>query len=416
MHIVDIIIPTWDNYSFLEPCLTSILNHSSTVGLFHITVINNGHKESCDWIQHPSVTVLQPGKNLGWEGGIKLGMESTTAPFILFLNDDTFIPTSSQLWLNQMLKHFLSPSVGAVGPSSNVVMGLQNIFSLVPFHVFERKFLIGFCYLVRREALEKAGGIDDSTNVSDDFDLSIRLRKAGYRLLVDREVFVYHHGFKTGTRIYGDAQQKNGWNSFEKYEAGNHYIIKKHGFKVWADTMKNAYEMPELPEGKYLEDVEGEKIREIIGDPTGKVILDLGCGNNKTLPEAIGVDMIKKDEVIDSLSGAPTSSADVHADVSEPLPFKPASADVVIARHILEHLMDSVQVIEQWKAVLKPGGKMIVAVPDNGRILSIPMNYEHVHGWYPPAMRNLLTALGMKVTSQIDPQNGISFITVAEKK
>lgn len=416
MHIVDIIIPTYDNFQYLSSCLASILGNSTTHGLFHITVINNGHPESCDWIKHDDVTVINSGKNLWWEGGIKLGLEKTKAPFVLFLNDDTVIPPSSKLWLNTMLKHFLDERVGAVGPSSNVVMGLQNIFTHVPVHVFERKFMIGFCYLVRRKAIEEAGGIDDETRVSDDFDMSIRLRKAGYKLLVDRTVFVYHHGFKTGNRVLGDAQQKNGWNSFEQWEKGNHYIIRKHGFREWAETMRDAHELPKMSEGQKWEDTEGKKIKEIIGEVEDKVILDLGCGNNKTIDSSIGVDMIRKDEVIDSLNGNPLSSADVEADVSQPLPFEPNSVDVIIARHILEHLMDSVTVLRQWKDTLKVGGKLIVAVPNNGRILSVPMNYEHVHGWNPESMRNLLELMGFRVVDQLDPENGVSFITVAVKE
>lgn len=415
MTPVSIIIPTFDNYEYLSACLQSILTNNSTHGLFHIYVVNNGHKESCDWIQHDSITVLQPGKNLGWEGGIKLGLESSESPFVLFLNDDTHIPPSSQLWLNRLLQHFIDPAVGAVGASSNVVMGFQNIFTSVPYHVFDRKFLIGFCFLTRREAIEKAGGIDDSTNVADDFDMSIRLRKAGYKLIVDRTVFVYHHGFKTGERLHGTANQRNGWNSFEKWEKGNHYIIKKHGFKEWNETMKDAYIPPELPAGEHWEDTEGEAIRKIIGDPEGLKILDLGCGNNKTLKSAIGVDMIPKDTVIDSLLGMPASAADIEADVSQPLPFEDDSVDVCVARHVLEHLMDSVTVLTQWKKSLKVGGRLIIAVPNNGRILSVPMNYEHVHGWDEQSMKSLLEAVGFKVIKQIDPQNGVSFITVAEK-
>ena len=415
MHLVEIIIPTFDNFQYLSNCLASLTRHQSTHGLAHITVVNNGHKDSCNWIDHPDITVLQPGKNLGWEGGIKLGLEKTTAPFVCFLNDDTYIPPSSQLWLNTLLKHFLHPEVGAVGPASNVVMGLQNIFTFVPYHVFERKFLIGFCFLVRREAIEKAGGIDDEAPGADDFDMSIRIRKAGYKILVDRTGFVYHHGMTTGNRVMGDAAKMNGWNSFEHYEKGNLFIIRKHGFKEWAETMKDSYLPPEMPITQKWEDTEGMMIRDVIGDPKEKVILDLGCGNNKTLPEAIGLDMIPRDEVIGSLNGNPNSVADINADVSEPLPFQGGSVDVIVARHVLEHLMDSTLVLTQWKKVLKRGGRLIIAVPNNGRILSVPMNYEHVHGWNPEALKHLLEALKMKVVDQIDPQNGVSFITVAEK-
>jgi len=416
MHTVEIIIPTYDNYEFLAPCLQSIIMSNASHGLFHITVVNNGHKDSCNWVKHEDITVLQPGKNLNWEGGIKLGLASTDAPFVMFLNDDTFVPPSSRLWLDQLLQHFIDPKVGAVGPASNVVMGYQSIFSQVPYHIFDRKFLIGFCFMVRREALEKAGGIDESAPAADDFDMSIRLRNAGYRLIVDKTVFVYHHGFKTGTRLMGDSAQRNGWNSFEHLEKGNHFIIKKHGFKEWFETFKDAYVPPAVPEGKHREDTEGKMIRDVIGDSTGLKILDLGCANNKTLENAIGVDMVAKDEVVNSLQGNPISQADVSADVSQPLPFDDGSVDVVIARHILEHLMDTTTVVKQWAKVLKTGGKLIIAVPHNGRILSIPMNFEHVHGFDPLSLKHFLELVGFKVVDQLDPENGVSFITVAVKE
>lgn len=413
MHILDVIIPSYDNFDFLRPCLESILRNTMTHGLFHITVINNGHKNSCDWIQNENVTVLQPGQNLGWEGGLKLGLESTKAPYVLFMNDDTHIPVSSSLWLNSMLKHFSDPDVGAVGPSSNVVMGFQNAFTQVVPHVFERKFLIGFCFMVRREAIEKAGGIDDTCPAGDDFDMSIRIRKAGYKLIVDKTVFVYHHGFKTGNRLMGDSQKKNGWNSFEQWEKANTFIIRKHGYREWAETMKDAYEAPTLDIKQSYEDVEGNIIRDLIGDAKDKVVLDLGCGGNKTIESAIGIDMAPKDTIIPAIQGKTESVADIEADVTQPLPVD--NVDVIIARHILEHLMDTTQVLKQWKNSLKKGGKLIIAVPNNGRILSIPMNYEHCHGWNPESMWHMLEVMGLKVLKQVDPENGVSFITMVEK-
>jgi 2-polyprenyl-3-methyl-5-hydroxy-6-metoxy-1,4-benzoquinol methylase len=294
-------------------------------------------------------------------------------------------------------------------------MGMQNIFSMTPLSVFERKFLIGFCFMVRREALEKAGGIDDAHTVADDFDMSIRLRKNGYRLLVDKRAFVYHHGFTTGNKVYGDFQKRNGWNSFERYEMGNHYIIGKHGFRSWAETMHDAQSIPSVPASSAQEDHEGVIIRKMIGEIQGRKILDVGCGHNKTIPEAIGIDMVPKDEVIEALVGSPKSVADIVADVSEELPIEKETIDVFIARHILEHMMDSVGVLRHWIKTIKTGGKMIIAVPNNGKILSIPMNSEHVHAWNPQSLQNLLSSVGLKNITHVDAENGVSFITSGEK-
>jgi GT2 family glycosyltransferase len=410
MHTLDIIIPTFNNYQYLSATLQSVLSNKTAANLFHIYVVNNGHENSCDWIDNDAVTVFNSGENLGWEGALKYALPKTSAPFVLFLNDDIHIPPTSKMWLNKMLQHFLAPEVGAVGPSSNVVMGLQNIFTPTLLNIFTTKYLIGFCFLTRREAILKAGGIDDTLPGGDDLDMSIRLRKAGYKLIADKEVFVYHHGFKTGTRVYGDEQRKNGWNSFEHLEKTNHALIKKHGFIEWWETIKGGYTLPSI-EHTTASDTEGAFIRERI---KGEVILDLGCAGNKTVPNAIGVDMIPKDEAVDTLNGQ-ISQADVVADVSQPLPFEENSVDTIIARHILEHLMDSVTVLSHWRTLLREKGRLIIAVPNNAVHLTIPMNVEHVHGFSPQSLKTLLEVCGFKVVEQLDGGNTISFITIAEK-
>lgn len=410
MAAVAIIIPTYNNFDLLHQCLESILSNITALNLFHIYVVNNGHKKSCDWVNHKQVTVLQAEKNLGWEGGLALGLEKSTEPFVMFLNDDTFVPPSSKLWINKLLQPFIDEKVGAVGASSNVVMGMQNIFiqSIIP--IFTTTYLIGFCFLIRRSACEEVGGIDQSLPGGDDLDISIRLRKAGYKLVVNKEVFVYHHGFKTGNRVHGASNTPGGWNSYEMMEKTNHALIKKHGFIEWWKCIKGGYEMPSLVHTT-SKDSEGDRIRErIVGD----VILDLGCGGNKTVPNAIGVDMIPKDQVIETLANA-ISSADINADITQPLPFKEKSVDTIIARHIVEHLMDSVTILKHWWSLLRVNGRLIIAVPNNAVHLSIPMNPEHVHGFSPESMKSLLEVCGFQVIEQLDGGNTISFITVAER-
>lgn len=410
MHALDILIPSFNNHEYLRPCLESILRNKTSQGLFHVYVINNGHEKSCDWINHKDITVFNTGSNLGWEGGLEYALDKTSAPYVMFLNDDVLIPPASMMWINQLLQHFISDEVGAVGPSSNVVMGLQNIFHQTDQSVFTAKYLIGFCFMTRRKTILEVGGIDASLPGGDDLDMSIRLRDAGYRLIVDKNVFVYHHGFKTGARVNGDAQKMNGWNSFEMTEKTNHAIIRKHGFKKWWECIKGGFDLPSVVQTP-THDSEGDVIRKhIIGDK----ILDLGCGGNKTVPHAIGVDMIAKNDFIETLANI-VSTADVNADITQPLPFDENSVDTIIARHIVEHLMDSVTILKHWRTLLKVNGRLIIAVPNNAIHKSIPMNIEHVHGFDPVSMKSLLEVCGYRVIEQLDGGNTISFITVAEK-
>ena len=408
---VAILIPTFNNQQFLEPCLRSLIN-TNTAFLYHIYVINNGHPNSCDFISPKlrRLTVLQTGgKNLGWEGGLKFAYEKTKSKFVMFMNDDTYVPQSSAFWMQNLLASFEDPKVGAVAPTTNVVMGSQNIFIPLTVGKIETNLLIGFCVLFKREALDKAGGIDDTLPGGDDLDYSIRLRKVGYKLICDRRVFVYHHGFQTGIRIKGEPTKVDGWNSYEMKEKTDTALIKKHGFREWYECLYAPYKVYETHPS---EDLEGNLIRKLVNPQA--TILELGCGGKKTIKKAIGVDLYKKGDRIPSL-GETISVADVKADVSKELPFKDESFDFIIGRHILEHILDPIFAIKLWVSKLKKGGKLILALPDQNQIDSIVMNREHLHAYTPTTMKSLIGALGYKVLNTIDVKNKISFVIIITK-
>jgi GT2 family glycosyltransferase len=234
MSSLDIIIPTFNLPEYLIPCTQSILKNGDTDLLNSILVVNNGTPESLSFLTvGGKVRVLQQKENLGWEGGLKAGLAASNAPFVVFMNDDTFIPRSSRRWLGELMANFADPKIGAVGPTSNVVMGAQNMGFYMEGDKLESPFLIGFCEMLRREALDRSGGVDDSLpNHGDDIDLSIRMRQQGYMLLVDRTVFVYHHGFKTGERVHGEY-----WNSMPMQDKTNHSLIRKHGLRQFLATL-----------------------------------------------------------------------------------------------------------------------------------------------------------------------------------
>jgi SAM-dependent methyltransferase len=379
-------------------------------------VINNGHKDSCKWIdpEHKFITVIEAGDNLGWAGGIMEGLKHTKAPYVMFLNDDTYIPTSDRLWLNQMVQHFRDPQVAAVGPSSNMVMGLQNMLARVDIDIFTVKFLIGFCVLMRRSAFDEVGGMDETLPGGDDFDWSIKLRDAGYKLIVDKNVFIFHYGCQTGNRIAGDYRVAGGWNSVEYTERVDLAIIKKHGFAKWWDLKQGASKPANIEYG-FKKDSEGDLIREKV-EAKGLKIADLGCGNLKTWKDSIGVDIVPQGDIVPQIGGENESQADVVADISQPLPFEEGSFDIVIARHSLEHMLDPLTAVLNWSRILKKGGKLVISLPDEQHLRTIPMNPEHYHAWTPDSFRVFIGAFtNLEILDLWDSQNQISFTAVIEK-
>lgn len=412
---IDIIIPTYDNQRQLTQCVESMLTYISEYPL-RIIVVNNGDTPT-GLPESNELVVVDTGKNLGWTGGLEEGLKHSNSKYVMFANDDIFIPRSSIQWLKLLAKVLdVYEAVGAVGPSSNVVMGIQNVFTPYGFSTASTSYLIGFCILLRREALDKAGGVQHMQYGGDDLDLSIRLRKADYGLIVDKSVFVYHHGFQTGEKVYGTPDKPGGWNSKEMTENTNIELIKKHGFKEYHSTSINRvygeYTDFITEQCNQEDDAESVTIRKFVNG--GKVI-ELGCGSKKTVKTAIGVDIVAKGEKI-PYNANQFSVADVVTDVSKPLPFDSGSIGTIIARHVLEHCLDVPKTLRQWSDVLQPKGRMIIACPNENIVEGIPLNADHLHAFTADSIMSYADMIGMKEVGRDEYMNGSSFVIALEKE
>jgi len=102
--------------------------------------------------------------------------------------------------------------------------------------------------------------------------------------------------------------------------------------------------------------------------PAPAVVTDLGCGTGtlavllaQTGHRVRGLDLSKK---MVAAAAAKARAADVRAefargDASAP-PYAPASADVVLARHVLWALPDPAAALARWVALLRPGGRLVL--------------------------------------------------------
>ena len=108
--------------------------------------------------------------------------------------------------------------------------------------------------------------------------------------------------------------------------------------------------------------------------------LNLGSGE-RPLPGFVNVD---------TLADAP--GVDVVADVTQRLPFDDGSAELIYAVHLLEHVAtDRVpEVLADWRRVLRPGGVLMVAVPDLDAIARILVDRA---GWFTPPHNPWLGAI-----------------------
>lgn len=403
-----IIIPTWNLPEYFIPCVQSIARTGVLDGLGELIVVNNG-QQNMDFLKDwPNTKVLSPGKNLGWEGGLELGLKHAQGDFVCFQNDDTLIPHATKDFYSQLLWPFHNQNIAAVGPSTTIAAGMHSIFSpSSPRTIVEAPYLIFFTVMIRRRDLDAAGGIDTSAPGGDDLDLCMRLRKLGKNIMLNPDAFIIHHAFKTGERVKGGADKPGGWNSKEMTDRTNRWLIQKHGFKYYMETLRGFnYEFSSKP------DIEGDEVARFV---RGTKVVELGCGFRKTVPQAIGVDRCPKGEVPANLNTHIETVADVQADVTLPLPREVHEADTVIARHILEHCIDTVGTLKNWNSILKMGGRLVIAVPNQDIINSIPLNPEHLHAFTQQSLKNVVEVCGFKQVQSVDPKNGISFVACFEK-
>ena len=86
-------------------------------------------------------------------------------------------------------------------------------------------------------------------------------------------------------------------------------------------------------------------------DQTEPFIIDLGCGKQKQIPWATGVDAY------------PFEGVEVVTDLEQGLPFEDNQVDQVYAVHFLEHVKNLLPLMDDIHRVLKPDGILHLMVP-----------------------------------------------------
>lgn len=219
--MTSIIILNYNLKEYTQGLLDSIRRYT-TQGTYEIIVVDNGSQDgSLEWLQAQSdVRLIANWRNVGFPKGCNQGMTIAQGDELLLLNNDVLVTPH---WLDNLRQALYSaPEVGAVGPVTNNCSNMQAVAipyanentpsAMAQMQEFAAGFnvsdstqwqkwmkLVGYCLLFRREVYEKIGGMDEAYspgNYEDD-DYCLRIRKAGYEILLCRDTFVHHFGSKT---------------------------------------------------------------------------------------------------------------------------------------------------------------------------------------------------------------------------
>jgi 2-polyprenyl-3-methyl-5-hydroxy-6-metoxy-1,4-benzoquinol methylase len=138
--------------------------------------------------------------------------------------------------------------------------------------------------------------------------------------------------------------------------------------------------------------------------PVGTV-LDVGCGSGEALMIAeqrgwsgIGVELVEA-----SAARARDRGLDIRTSTLQRAGLPPASFDVVVAAHVLEHMLEPVAFVEEVARYARPGGLVVLEVPNwSHRLRRVKWAdweqlcpFEHVTHFSPRTLRRTIKRAGL---------------------
>lgn len=216
--LVYVVILTWNQKEMTIECIESLL--ASDYFNMRLLVVDNGSTDGTAEAlreRFPDVEIIRSPTNLGIAGGYNLGLEYAlghAAEYVLVANNDIVVDPAMLHCLVKALKSIPKAGIGlpkiyhyygdqrrlwCTGaywrkfPPTVKMMGVNAQDSRRFSRMREIEYAPSCCLLIKREVLETVGYFDTGYFFyNDDWDFSVRTRKAGYSIWFVPEAKMWH--------------------------------------------------------------------------------------------------------------------------------------------------------------------------------------------------------------------------------
>jgi GT2 family glycosyltransferase len=220
---IDIVILNYNTKNLLQLLVPVVMEYSEMPGVKVVIADNASTDGSAEWVREnlPELECIVLSKNLGYAGGYNEVLKNRKADYFILLNSDA---EPAPGWLEpliEMIRDF--PDLGTAQPKlldfyqrnkfeyAGASGGFLDHYGYpfcrgrifghveIDHHQYNNSCEIfwatGACFLVKREAWEKANGLDMHFFAHmEEIDLCWRLQLLGYKNYVCPESIVYHMG------------------------------------------------------------------------------------------------------------------------------------------------------------------------------------------------------------------------------
>lgn len=225
---VTIIIPNYNGKHFMEPCLASL--KEQTFRDFKILVVDNASSDgSVAYMktEYPDIEVIALDQNYGFSKAVNVGIEHSTTPYVILLNNDT---TVDPHYVEEMVKAIeKSPRIFSVSSKMiqmyhpELIDSAGDLYTLIGWGVCrgtgrpvsnynEADEIFTACAgaaIYRRSAFEKIGYFDENHFAYlEDIDVGYRAKIYGYKNMYCPTALVYHVGSGTSGSKYNSFKVK----------------------------------------------------------------------------------------------------------------------------------------------------------------------------------------------------------------
>ncbi|TCS79624.1 glycosyltransferase [Pectinatus cerevisiiphilus] len=368
MEITSIILAVHNELNSTSACINNIRKFTPK-GTYEIVMVDNASTDgTANWLtQQDDIKTIKMSNNEGFVPACNLALKHAVGTEYVIMHNDVLVGPG---WLESMKNLLYSDQrVGAVGPLNNKAIYPVNAFQYYPVAVSNQEnliqianailrknknnfrattFLYTYCLLIKKSVVEDIGLFDErfKKGLMEDIDFSFRMLKAGYTLLVDMEIFVYHNAYTTLAKTCSNI------NDLANY--AQRLFKEKWGFAAL-----------------YSLGVRYELINKMDLNKPDLSVLEIGCACGSTLLEILNrnctakVHGIELDEHSAAIAQAILGSAVKIMNVEKGnLPFNEQQFDYVLIGDVLEHLYDPWRIINELWRYLKVGGCLITSIPN----------------------------------------------------